>query len=362
MPADIRDDLVARLVEQCRHPSVTGDERLLADTIEERYAALGQSVHRVGDSLAIGAPSGGRTVVALVGHLDTVPPTEADREPRREVVDGVEVVAGRGTSDMKGGNVVAMSLLEDSELVASSPYDLVLLLYAREEGPAEENELADLLAAIPWADQIDLAVVLEPTDAEVQLGCLGGLHAELTFAGRAAHSARPWHGENALTKAGAFLAELHRRDPRPVEIDGITYHDVWSATQAHTSNARNVIPDRFVVNLNFRFAPSRDLAAAENEVRALVGDQAAVEFVDHAPPASPGLDRPVVRRFVDTAGAPVTGKQAWTDVARFAEMGVPALNYGPGLTAQAHQRGEYVPVDSLVDVHEALRRFLARHP
>jgi succinyl-diaminopimelate desuccinylase len=145
-----------------------------------------------------------------------------------------EVVVARGASDMKAGNVVAMRAFEDRTLRAASPYDLVLVLYAGEEGPADGNELAGVLAAVPWLTQADLAIVLEPTDGEVQLGCLGSLQAEVVFRGRQAHSARPWHGRNALTMAGGFLTELDADHVQDVEVDGIAFRDVWSATQAWT--------------------------------------------------------------------------------------------------------------------------------
>ena len=366
-----RDDLVERLVEHVGHLCVTGEEGPIADAVAARYEALGEPVVRVGNSLVVGAPAAGssRPLVLLVGHLDVVPPTDADREPKVEVQADGEVVVGRGTSDMKAGNVVAMRAFEDADLRADSPYDLALVLYAGEEGAAETNELRSVLAAVPWLTDASLAIVLEPTDGQVQLGCLGGLHALLTFRGQQAHSARPWHGRNALTLAGPFLAELDRDHLVDVEVDGVAYRDVWSATQAWTDGlgpeaapttapVRNVIPGTFNVNLNLRFAPSRDLEAAEAQLRAFVGDAAEVEIVDRVPGAPPRLDHPVVRRFVDAVQAPVAGKQAWTDVARFAELDVPALNYGPGLTAQAHQRGEYVPVDALVAADVALRRFL----
>ena len=357
--APIRDELIDRLLAQLADVRVTGDEGPLADAIERHERDLGLPVTRVGDSLVVGAPSGDRELVVLVGHLDVVPPTDADTTPRLQSRPDGEVVVGRGASDMKAGNVVAMSLVEDAMLREDSPYDLALVLYAREEGPADENELTDVLDAVPWLADAALAVILEPTDEEVQAGCVGGLHAILTFTGHQAHSARPWHGENALTKAGAFLAELHELEPVAVEVDGVVYHDVFSATQAWTDNARNVIPGHFTVNLNVRFAPTRDLDAAEQELRAFVGDRAQIAIVDRAPPAPPALDAPLVRRFVDAVGAPVTAKQAWTDVARFAQRGVPAVNYGPGMAGQAHQRGEFVPVDALVRVHTRLRRFLA---
>ena len=363
-------ELIERLLEHCGHVCVTGEEGPITEAIVDRYTDLGEPVTRVGNSVVVGARSaaGDRPLVLLVGHLDVVPPTRADRDPRMESRDGEQVVVGRGSSDMKAGNVIAMAAFEDRELRERSPYDLALVLYAAEEGPAEDNELADVLAEITWLREAELAVVLEPTDGEVQLGCLGGLHARVVFSGRQAHSARPWHGENALTAAGAWLARLHDLEPERVEVDGITYHDVWSATQAWTDNlgppfgervARNVIPGTFVVNLNLRFAPSRDLDAAEAELRAFVGDLAEVEIIDRSPPAPPHLEVPTVRAFVEAIGAPVAGKQAWTDVARFAEIGVPACNYGPGLTAQAHQRGEYVPVAALTAAHARLRAFLA---
>lgn len=357
--ASLRQALVDRLLEQCGMLSVTGEEGPLADHLEDHYRNRGTPVRRIGDSLVVGRPGSDRPLVLLVGHLDVVPPTDADRDPRVEQRDGEDVVVGRGSSDMKGGNVVAMTCFEDTELRASSPYGLALVLYAREEGPAEENELADVLAEVTWLRDARLAVILEPTDGEVQLGCIGGLHALLEFRGRQAHSARPWHGENALTAAGGFLTELHETAPRRVEVDGIGYHDVWSATQAWTDTARNVVPGTFTVNLNYRFAPDRSLAEAEAELRDLVDGRAAVRIVDRAPPAAPNRDHEIVRAFVEATDAPVAGKQAWTDVARFAELGVPALNFGPGLTAQAHQEGEHVPVDALATAHARLRDFLS---
>ncbi|MFP4636502.1 MAG: M20/M25/M40 family metallo-hydrolase [Nitriliruptoraceae bacterium] len=383
----VRDELVDRLLEHLGWMCVTGEEGPIAEAVAAHYAAADLPVQRVGESLVVGAPDpeDDRPLVLLVGHLDVVPPTDDDLEPRIETRGGQEIVVGRGASDMKAGNVVAMDLFEDVELRAASPYQLALVLYAGEEGGADANQLRQVLAAVPWLADAALAVVLEPTDGQVQLGCLGGLHALLTFQGRQAHSARPWHGRNALTLAGPLLTELEHDPLVEVEVDGITYHDVWSATQAWSEGlgpdagtseglgpdagarpdtnarrapARNIIPATFTINLNFRFAPSRGLAAAEEELRAYIGERATIEITDRVPAAPPRLDHPVVASFVAAVGAEVAGKQAWTDVARFAEIEVPALNYGPGLTAQAHQRGEYVPVAAVVDAATRLRAFL----
>jgi len=365
------DQLVERLVALVDASAVTGDEAALAGTLQAELSA-DHDVVRVGDSLVVAphgrtvadGPADDRPCVALVGHLDVVPPTDDDRRASRTTLDGVDVVVGRGTSDMHGGNAVALQLLADH--AHDAPVQLALVLYAREEGPADDNELADVLAAVPWLAEVALAVVLEPTDGRVEAGCLGGLHATVTFHGRQAHSARPWHGRNALTAAGGFLAALDALAPDPVAIDGIEFLDVWSATQAATSNARNVVPGEFTVNLNLRFAPSRDAEAAEAELRERVAGWTAelddvrveVALVDVAPPAPPRLDAPLLVRLLDVTGAEVAGKQAWTDVARFAALGVPAINLGPGLTAQAHQRGEHVPVAALAAVHDQLARFL----
>ena len=373
--AALRDDLVARLIAQCAVPSVTGAEAALADMLERRYRDLGESVVRVGDSLVVGAPDADRPTVLLVGHLDTVPPTDADEVAREATFDdGTAVVVGRGTSDMKAGNVVAMHLMEDAALRTASPWSIALLLYAGEEGPASGNELRAVLDAVPWLADAALAVVLEPTDGRVELGCLGGIHARVTFHGAAAHSARPWQGRNALSGAGSFLTALERRAPVTRVVDGIDFRDVLVATQAWTGGLgpqergtapMNVVPDRFTMNVNLRFAPSRDLATAEQELRdeiaALAGDDAglAIEIVDRAPPAPPCREDAAVTAFVSSVGAAIGGKQAWTDVARFAERGVPALNFGPGATAQAHQRGEWVAIDALCDARVRLATFLA---
>jgi succinyl-diaminopimelate desuccinylase len=296
--------------------------------------------------------------VLLVGHLDVVPPTDDDRHPRVETRDGQELVVARGASDMKAGNVIAMAAFEDAELRASSPYDLVLLLYAGEEGSADANELRDVLAEVTWLREASLAIVSNRPTARSSSAASAGCTRCSPSAGQQAHSARPWHGRNALTMAGAFLDELDRDHVREVDVDGIVYRDVWSATQAWTDGlgpgprpAERPGPQRHPRHLPRQ--PQPPVRALPRPRRRRGGgpragrDRAEVEIVDRSPPAPPRLDEPVVRPSSARVEAPVAGKQAWTDVARFAEVGVPALNYGPGLTGQAHQRGEYVRVDDV---------------
>ena len=359
MPTELGD----LLLELLGMPCVTGDEGPIAAWFEERYGGRGERVRRAANSIVVGEATDERPTVLLVGHTDVVPPTAQDLTPRREE----DRIVGRGASDMKAGLAVAMDAFEDPGL-REGPYNMVLVAYAGEEGAHAGNELGPVLVAMPDLTTADLAVVLEPTNLTVQLGCMGALHAEVTFPGRAAHSARPWEGANALTVAGEFLTELHRLPPVEIAVDDLPFIEVFTATRAWTGpptskgagfNARNVVPEAFTVNVNYRFAPDKDVAQAEARVVDLVAGRGTIEVVDRAPAGRPHRDAPLVESFVAAAQAAVEAKQAWTDVARFSEVGVPALNYGPGLTAQAHQAGEYVPETNLLDARAALGRFLA---
>ncbi len=298
---------------------------------------------------------GRRPLVALCGHLDTVPVHDDDRGPPRR--DGGRLVAP-GASDMKAGLAVMMELAE--RLPRERRFcDLVLVLYAREEGPYVENELGEVLRDPGRLGRPDLALCLEPTDNVLQLGCVGSIHGTFTFAGRAAHSARPWHGENAVHRAGALLVDLAGRAPREARSGGQLFREVISATRIEGGRARNVVPDRCAVNVNFRFAPDRTLEEAAEELRALGARHGAeVELTDLSPACPAFADHPLVRRLVERTGVAAEPKQAWTDVARLAVHGIPAANLGPGATSQAHQRGEWVELEALAKGYALYERFL----
>ena len=368
----LAEELAARTLRLCAIPSEIGHEEAIAAEVEgwARRGAFAE-VRRVRNSLVVGVdsalspalprPAGegvrGRPVVALCGHLDTIPVPAPDRgrAPRRE---GGRIVA-TGASDMKGGLAVMMSLAERLPRPARS-CDLVLVLYAREEGPFAENELGDVLAEVPGVAAADLALCLEPTDNALQLGCVGSIHATFEFAGRSAHSARPWQGENAVHKAWALLQHLASRPPREVSSGGLAYREVMSATRIEGGHARNAVPERCRVNVNFRIGPDKALDAALRELEALAERFGASCHPTDLSPSCPAFaEHPLVQRLAALTGAPPEAKQAWTDVARLAQAGVPAVNFGPGAPAQAHQAGEWIAVEALARSHALLERFLA---
>jgi succinyl-diaminopimelate desuccinylase len=295
----------------------------------------------------------GRPLVLLVGHVDTVP---AQGNLPGRIEDGV--VIGLGASDMKGGVAVMLELAEWT-LTGEQDLDLGFLFFTREELPADESPVPEFLATCPEALEADLVIVLEPTDNELHLGCVGNLSAQLTFRGVSAHSARPWTGENAIHKAAAALAPLAALEPLDVEVDGLVFHEVVSAVAIEGGIADNVVPDRCVARLNYRYAPGRSREQAEDRVRELARD-AEVEILGNSPPAHVVLDRPLVSRLREAGELAVRPKQAWTPVAQFAEAGLDAVNLGPGATRYAHRADEQVEAGELVRTFEALRLFASR--
>ena len=292
----------------------------------------------------------GRPLVLLAGHVDTVP---AQGNLPGRIEDGA--VVGLGASDMKGGVAVMLELADWA--VASEPeLDLGFLFFTREELPAEESPVPEFLEACPEAREAALVIVLEPTDNELHLGCVGNLSAGLTFRGTSAHSARPWTGENAIHKAAATLAPLAELEPLDVEVDGLVFREVVSVVAIEGGIADNVVPDRCLAGLNYRYAPGRTREQAEARVRELAGD-ANVEILGNSPPAHVVLDRPLVTRLREAGRLAVRPKQAWTPVAQFAEAGLDAVNLGPGATRYAHRVDEQVETAELVRTYDALRKF-----
>jgi len=338
----------------CAIPSPIGEERALCDAVQARLGKLGVAIRRYGDSIVVPLTRAtGGPKIALVGHLDTV---RTENGPAR--IEG-DRCFGAGASDMKSGLALMIALAEAIDQ-SKAACDLTLVFYAREEGPYAENELGPVLDADPELGGVDLAVCLEPSDNKLHLGCMGSVHATVTFVGRTAHSARPWEGDNAVTNAADLLTEL--RALRPVEsvVEGLTYRSSVTVTQARDGGrGRNVVPDRFVLNVNHRFAPDRSVDEAAAHVRALVGDRAEVVLTDLSPAARPSASHPLVQALVAAGVRSVEPKQAWTDVARFAARGVAAVNFGPGENAQAHQRNESTSLGLVHEGYAILERWLA---
>jgi succinyl-diaminopimelate desuccinylase len=183
------------------------------------------------------------------------------------------------------------------------------------------------------------------------------MRAAVTAVGRRAHSARSWLGVNAIHAAGEIMQRLAGYPPRTVVIDGCEYREGLNAVRISGGVAGNVIPDECRVEVNYRFAPDRTEAEAADHIRELFTGFA-VEIVDSAPAARPGLAAAPAREFLDVVGEPPQAKLGWTDVARFAAQGMPATNFGPGDPSVAHSAGERVERTELDTVYRVLRTVL----
>jgi succinyl-diaminopimelate desuccinylase len=338
----------------CDIESVSGGEQALADAVEQAVRDLPHlTVTRIGNNVIARTELGRDTRVAIAGHLDTVPVN--DNLPARfETLGGVDYLWGRGTVDMKAGVAVQLAV---AARLADPRHDVTWLWYDNEEVSSEQNGLRRLSLERPDLLEADFAILGEPSGAEVEGGCNGTLRVDVRTSGLRAHSARPWVGDNAIHKAADILTTLRDYAPREVEVDGLVYREALNAVLISGGVATNVIPDECIVHVNYRFAPSRSGEEAVEHVRELFRAHH-VTVADLAEGARPGLDTPFAREFLSAVGATAKPKYGWTDVARFAALGIPAVNYGPGDPLKAHADDERVALSEIVACEQGLRRWL----
>ena len=353
-------DIVALTTDLVNIPSVSGNETALANAIFVELSKCDWlEVHRFKNSVVAKTNLGKASRVIVAGHIDTVP--VADNEAAVFVSSGQglpsdgtvvpdDVVFGLGSCDMKGGVAVA---LRAAVSIQNPQFDVTYIFYECEEVDSERNGLTLIAAEHPEWLAADIAVLLEPSNANIEAGCQGTLRAKVSTTGTRAHSARSWLGDNAIHNLGDILARLNSYVPAKVLIDGLEYREGLNAVQVTGGIAGNVIPDSATVEVNYRYAPSTSGPEAEAHIRE-VFDGFLVEFVDNAPGARPGLDRSALADLVSRVGGKVAPKFGWTDVARFSAMGVPAVNLGPGDPGLAHSRNEHVSVAQLKQCEETV--------
>jgi len=348
---DLRTDpaeLTATLVDI---PSVSGTEGVIADAVQAALREVGTlRVERVGNTVLARTDLGRPTRILLAGHLDTVP--IADNVPCRR--DG-DVLHGCGTTDMKSGDAMLLHL---AATLPEPARDLTFVFYECEEVDYDRNGLTRIQADYPQWLAADLAILGEPTNGNVEAGCQGTVSAAVTVRGRRAHSARSWLGDNAIHRAREVLDRLAGWDARIVNIDGCEYREGLNAVGITGGVAGNVIPDECTIRVNFRFAPDRSVADAVAVLQDLFAD-AELAVLDSAAGALPGLSAPAAAEFVAAAGGRAQSKYGWTDVARFAALGIPAVNFGPGDPSLAHTREERVSKTQIREMTQLLRGFLA---
>jgi succinyl-diaminopimelate desuccinylase len=348
---DLSQDVVSLTHALVDIESVSGNEKAIADTVEQALRDLPHlHVERDGDTVMARTDLGRAERVVLAGHLDTVPVN--DNFPGR--LEGDRLV-GLGSCDMKGG---CAAILRTAALLAEPNRDITFFLYECEEVEAERNGLKRLSTTHPEWFKADFAVLMEPTSAAVEGGCQGTIRVDVVARGMRAHSARSWMGDNAIHKAADILQRLREYEPRQPHVDGLTYREGLNAVAIGGGVAGNVIPDEVRVSVNYRYAPDRGEAEAVSFLREFF-DGYDVEVSDSAPAARPGLDRDVAAAFVEAIGGEPRPKLGWTDVARFTELGVPAVNYGPGSPMMAHKQDEYVETAELVECEQRVLAWLS---
>ena len=351
---NLEADVVELTRQICDIESVSGNETELADAIQAALSAYDHlEVLRDGDAVVARTNLGRASRVVIAGHIDTVP--VADNLPVKFLpMEREQVLWGRGTVDMKAGVAVQLKL---AATVAEPNSDVTWIFYDHEEVEASKNGLGRLARNHPELLNASFAVLCEPTGAQVEGGCNGTMRIEIKTHGVKAHSARPWMGKNAIHATAEILTILANHKTDEVEVDGLVYRESLNAVLISGGIATNVIPDAATITVNYRFSPSKSVAQAEAHLREIFAGFD-LTVTDSAAGARPGLDRPEAIRFVEATGTTAKPKYGWTDVARFSDLGVPAVNYGPGDPSKAHADDENVPVSQIYACESGLRSWL----
>ncbi|MDQ2682219.1 MAG: ArgE/DapE family deacylase [Chloroflexota bacterium] len=396
----LRDELVSRLQELVRIPSVTGHEHDVQQAVSRQMDDLGLDIdmwepdaaelapfaEHVGafESLA-GRPnvvgtrkgSGGGRSLIVNAHIDTVEPGDRSHwtvDPfGGEVIDGK--LYGRGSCDMKAGLVapmIALRALDEAGIVLSG--DVLI-----ESVISEEDGGAGALASILRGHRADACVITEPTELAIIPAQGGSLVFRLTIEGRSAHACVRNEGISALEKFLPIHAALLRHEREHHEaIDHPLYSKFGNRAPINigtvaAGNWPSSVPESIVVEGRAGLVPGESLdQTREAFVQAVMDACTGDSWLEEHPPRIewfsgqfaaaevPG-NHPLVEALAEahrrSSGNEVAidGATYGADMRHFINAGnMPCIMYGPGDVRRAHRPDEFVPVDEVLAVARTL--------
>ncbi len=324
---------------------------------------------------AVPAENGG-PLVLLDAHQDTVPVDGMTIDPfRPELRDGR--VYGRGACDTKGGMAAMLSAVARlaQDRPAGMPSILLALTVNEEYGFSGAVKLTELFGASAGGivpRRPDAALVAEPTGLDVVVAHKGMVRWQCHTRGRAAHSAHPEAGENAIYRMAHVLNVLEEYARDVVARAGS--HPLCGPATLSVGTigggvSVNTVPDRCTIEIDRRLPPGEDGGLARRAVIEYVESRLGAEFpVEHdrsylsGPALSDAANGPLADRLAsvvcDVAGpCRRVGVPYGTHAAVYAAAGVPSVVFGPGFIEQAHTRDEWVPVDQVRAAAEVVYRF-----
>lgn len=310
-------------------------------------------VERIGDNVVARTTGHHATRLLVAGHLDTVP---GDASAATIVGDELR---GVGACDMKGSLSV---MLELASIPTSRSVEVTWVFYAREEISRKDSGLLEVAELRPELLDADAAILAEPTNGLVEAGCQGTLRVSVEMAGARAHTARPFTGKNAIHRLGDVITKVASYEPRAALIDGIEFVEQLQVVDIIGGVAPNVVPDRASCTLNHRVAPDRSKEDAVSWLTEFLADVTSeddsISVVDWAPSSPPSMTNERLSALAALTGESPKGKVGWTDVATFAELKIPATNFGAGDPLLAHRSDEFVTLAQLDQFASVLSAWL----
>ncbi|TCD54508.1 succinyl-diaminopimelate desuccinylase [Alloscardovia theropitheci] len=373
--------------------SVSDSETELADAVEKYLLESKHlEVRRYGDTVVASTNFGKSQRVILAGHIDVVPVIDnfpplllssGDERIRADIAQSYpqsDVVYGRGATDMKASDAAFLYLAREIDCAEKTAVDITYVFYDHEEVQAEKNGLGRVVAKHPDWIRGDFAIIGEPTNGLIEGGCNGTMRFDIVLHGVAAHSARAWMGDNAIHHAAHVLTVLDSYQPATINVDGLDFREGLNATMISGGEGTNIIPQECRIHINYRFAPDKTIEEAK---RLLMGESCAstsgvnkgimradgglfegydIEMKDESSGARPGLTsefgQSLVQLVHKKTGKNPTAKFGWTDVARFSDLNIPAVNLGAGNPLLAHKSDEQIALQAVEDYTYLLREWL----
>jgi len=337
-----RDHARTLLESLVRIPSLSGEEREVADVLAGLLGEAGMDVHRREDNLWFELGDGEDTLL-LNSHLDVVPPSEGHPYPAFEptVVDGK--LYGRGSVDAKGcvaAICTAAIELAESGWLPPAGGRLVVALTTYEEMGGLKNGLEELRPHLPT---LSSGIVGEPTSLVPITSQKGLLILRCVAEGRTAHAARAHLGDNAVVRAAADIRLL--AEYRPERVHPLLGPTTVTVTTIEGGTARNVVPDRCTFHVDVRSTPAYTHDELVAEIAGMLQSRVEIHSDRLVPVDTDPGSRIVraVRRALP--GTEPEGSPTLSDWVFLSD--IPVVKIGPGESRLSHTPDENLPLDSL---------------